>query len=245
MPGFDLCTRRRVRLKKYWMTGRRRFLDAGSGNGWFAYLAYRSGAVVTAVNFSDDQVKKSRSFYNERLGIREDFLKYECCNLYELAKRHAEEQFTEIICYETMEHIRDDSGVCQQFHGLLAPGGVLHLCCPYARHPRWQAEVLDREERGGHVRAGYTVEAYRALLEPIGFTITHVEGVGGTWLTRAESLLSCMRAKFGDLLSLPLALLFFPIVWVDKPNLECPYSLYIRAIKQSQPAVAALKHNLK
>jgi SAM-dependent methyltransferase len=231
MPGFDLCTRRRVRLSKYWKKGPRRFLDAGSGNGWFSYLAYRSGAQVTALNFSREQVEKSRRFYNKRLGVSEDKLRYECLNLYDLGQLDATSSFDEIICYETLEHINDDARICRSFHSMLKPGGVLHLCCPYADHPRWQAEILDANESGGHVRAGYTLESYRALLEPMGFVITEVEGVGGQALSTVEGLLSSARNRFGDIFTLPLAILLFPFVWADRPESTCPFSLYVRAVK--------------
>ena len=229
MPGFDLCTRRRVRLSKYWQRGARRFLDAGSGNGWFSYLAYRSGAVVTGVSVRKGEVEKAQLFYNSRLEAPRERLDFKTLNLYQLEQLG--EKFDEIICYETLEHVKDDERVCRTFYQMLKPGGVLHLCCPYAEHPRWKAEVLDTAEAGGHVRAGYTLESYRSLLEPIGFEITDVEGVGGPLLTKAEALLSSARNRFGDALSLPLAILLFPVVWADQPESTCPFSLYVRVVK--------------
>ena len=84
MPGFDLCTRRRVRLSKYWKRGPRRFLDAGSGNGWFSYLAFRSGAIVTGVSALENEVDKSKQFYNTRLGAPTDRLDFKVLNLYQV-----------------------------------------------------------------------------------------------------------------------------------------------------------------
>src|SRR5438132_9646815 len=104
MPGFDLMTRRRVRLRRYWKTGPRTVLDAGSGNGWFSYLAYRSGATVTAVNNVADQVEKATAFYNGWLGIPTARLAFQQLNLYDIDCFPAE-SFDEIICYETLEHI--------------------------------------------------------------------------------------------------------------------------------------------
>jgi cyclopropane fatty-acyl-phospholipid synthase-like methyltransferase len=43
-------------------------LDAGSGNGYFSWLAYQSGANVFALNFDGEQVKKAREFL---LGYRQ------------------------------------------------------------------------------------------------------------------------------------------------------------------------------
>jgi len=43
-PGLDLHTRNRASLCRFWKTGPRDVLDAGSGNGYFSWLAYQSGA---------------------------------------------------------------------------------------------------------------------------------------------------------------------------------------------------------
>jgi SAM-dependent methyltransferase len=235
MPGFDLFTRRRVRLCRHWKTGPRRVLDAGSGNGWFSYLAYRSGATVQAVNIVEDQVEKATRFYNGWRGIPTDRLSFRMLNLYEIDCFEAE-SFDEIICYETLEHIKNDGKVCTSFHRLLKPGGVLHLCCPYAEHPRWKNEPLDLEEKGYHTRAGYTLESYRALLEPIGFRIEDSEGMGSPLVAQTAMFLMKFRTRFGDLASLPLSILAMPLIGLDGIQMECPYSLYVRAMK---PAVSA------
>jgi len=229
MPGFDLCTRRRVKLQRHWQTGPRRFLDAGSGNGWFSYLAYCSGATVTAISAVGGEIEKAKHFYNHWMGIPDERLSFRELNFYQVESLGF--KFDEIICYEALEHVRDDVRVAMSFHRLLNPGGVLHLCCPNADHPRWQAEVLDHDERGGHVRAGYTDESYRNLLEPLGFEITAVEGVGGPLLSKAELALSKVRNRFGDLLSVPFALSLLPTVWLDGTTAACPFSLYVKAKK--------------
>ncbi len=238
MPGFDLCTRRRVKLQRHWRKGPRRFLDAGSGNGWFAYLAYRSGATVTAVSALTEEIEKAQRFYNDWLGIPEERLCFRTLNFYQIES--LSEKFDEIICFEALEHVKDDERVAQSFFRMLNVGGVLHLCCPNAEHPRWMAEVLDLEEQGGHVRAGYTPESYRALLEPMGFRISEVEGVGGPLLSKAELALSKVRRRFGDFASVPLALSLFPTVWFDGRKPSCPFSVYVRAVKSMSSPQEAL-----
>ena len=229
MPGLDLFTRRRVRLCRYWSSGPRRVLDAGCGNGWFSYLAYRSGAKVVAVNFNEAEVQKAIQFYNVYRGISSESLQFKKLNLYNIDC--LEPSFDEIICYETLEHIRNDVKVCNAFWKLLKSAGSLHLCCPNAEHPRWRNEQLDSEENGYHVRAGYTLGSYRSLLEPIGFEIADIEGMGGPMLTRACLLLDSLRKHLGDFGSLPIALFLFFLVWLDRSVTRSPYSLYIRAVK--------------
>jgi SAM-dependent methyltransferase len=229
MPGLDLFTRRRQRLCRQWSGGPRKVLDAGSGNGWFAYLAYRSGASVVAVNFSDAQVAKAIRFYNIWRKIPETGLKFINLNLYDLSL--LEPGFDEIICYETLEHIKDDNKICREFWRLLKKGGVLHLCCPHAEHSRWRNEPLDLKESGAHVRAGYTLKSYNSLLEPIGFRIVHTEGMGGPMLTKVWSLIEKIRGKVGNIFSIPFILLMLPFVWFDPKDMHCPYCLYVKAVK--------------
>lgn len=209
-------------------------MDAGSGNGWFSYLAYRSGATVTAISAAPDEIEKAQSFYNDWLKIPGKDLSFRKLNFYRLES--LETKFDEIICYEALEHVKDDARVVRSFFNLLNPGGVLHLCCPNGRHPRWQAEVLDLNEAGGHVRAGYTLESYRSLLEPVGFRIMTVEGVGGPLLSKAELTLSKLRSRVGDLKSAPVAVSMFPFVWFDGTSSACPFSIYVKAVKPDEPA---------
>lgn len=230
MPGSDIFTRRRVRLEKFWRAGARDVLDAGFGNGWFAYRAYRSGAQVTGVALPDELVRKARSFYNDYLGVPESELHFRRANLYDLPALGL--SVDEIICYETLEHIRDDKRVCENFFAALRPGGALHLCCPNAEHPRWCAEQLDTAEQGGHVRYGYTVPTYRELLEPIGFSIEAVEGVGGSILVfLQERVQSWARRCFGEAGAAAVCLVAIPFIWFDCARPKAPFSIYVRARK--------------
>ncbi len=231
MPGLDLFTRRRVWLCRHWLPGSRRVLDAGSGNGWFSYLAYRLGATVIAVNIAEDQVNKATQFYNLWRRISTDRLKFIKMDLYNLD--FFEPGFDEIICYEVLEHIRDDVKICKAFWRLLKPGGYLHLCSPYAEHPRWYKEILHPDKDGFHVRRGYTLESYRSLLEPIGFKITDTEGMGGPILTKVCFVIQALKNRFGNVWCLPFVLLAIPLIWLDPRQMKMPYSLYIKAVKRS------------
>jgi len=232
MPGTNLFSRRRVTLKKYWLNGKRNVLDAGSGNGWFSYLAYKSGAIVTAVNISEDQITKAKEFYNKWLGIEEKKLNFITLNLYNLME--IEDKFDEIICYETLEHIKDDKLVCKYFWDLLNKNGVLHICCPYSEHERWINDRIDVDETGYHVRPGYTLNSYKELLEPIGFEIEEVEGMGNELMVKYHLLLQKLQKILGNIFIIPLSFLAFPLVWTDGNNLNYPYSIYIKAVKKNK-----------
>lgn len=228
-PGLDLHTRNRAALCCFWRTGKRDVLDAGSGNGYFSWLAYKSGANVLALNFETRQVKRARSYFLDHHKADPSRLSFEQRNLYELDSE--QRTFDEIICYETLEHIRNDEAVLRSFYRILRPGGVLHLCCPNSDHPRHRREVLDLSERGGHVRPGYTAGEYDHLLTNVGFHPEKVVGLGSKSLYRLDQLLRTIRNKFGDVAALPvlpIGLLFLRLERLDPP---LPFSLYVRAIK--------------
>jgi len=228
-PGLDLHVRDRARLAQFWMTGTRDVLDAGSGNGYFSWLAYRSGAHVTAWNYDAGQVEKAREFLVDYSGADPTRLRFEHRNLYELESE--DRRFDEIICFEVLEHLRRDEFVLAQFSRVLRPGGVLHLCCPNSEHPRHQAEVLDLHESGGHVRAGYTEAAYRALLSRAGLEVECVVGIGSHGLYVADKLLRRLRNAAGDIAALPLLPLALPFVWASGLNPPVPFSIYTLARK--------------
>jgi len=229
-PGLDLRLYARCALTRFWRKGPRRVLDAGSGNGYFSLLAYRSGASVLGLNFEQGQVDKAREFLIGHKKFDPQRLEFRQFNLYDLPS--LEGSFDEIICFETLEHIKGDDVVCREFFRLLTPGGSLHLCCPYALHPRHQQEVLDEAEQGGHVRHGYTEESYRTLLEPLGFRIARVHGVESTATFTADKWLRKLRHAAGDLAALPL----FPLAKLTVPlsnqiDPPVPFSIYVEAVK--------------
>ena len=210
-PGLDLHTRNRASLIRFWKIGERVVLDAGSGNGYFSWLAYRTGARVVAMNFEASQVAKAKQFLIDYRKADPARLQFEQFNLYDLPVE--QRSFDEIICFEVLEHLQDDASVVKQFYRILRPGGVLHVCCPNREHPRHQAEILDTQEKGGHVRAGYTEKDYRALLEPLGFRVEAVAGIGPYPLYYADKVLRAIRNRVGDIPALPFFLFALPVVW--------------------------------
>jgi SAM-dependent methyltransferase len=228
-PGLDLHTRNRAVMAQFWRKGPRDVLDAGSGNGYLSWLAYRSGARVVAMNYEQPQVEKARKFLLDYRKADPSRLRFEQRNLYDLAAEMR--MFDEIICSEVLEHLRRDAEVLKEFYRILRPGGMLHLCCPNRLHPRHQAEVLDLQETGGHVRPGYTEAEYRALLEPLGFEIDRVAGIGPSGVYHADNALRAIRTRIGDWAALPLLPLALPFVWFARLDPPVPFSLYVRAVK--------------
>jgi SAM-dependent methyltransferase len=233
-PGLNLHARLRYRRLPNEFRGpangeERRVLDAGCGNGMLAYQSYLKGNRVLGVSLKEGEVARNKKMFNEYLGIPADKLSFRVHNLYDVKSLGG--QFDEIICTEVLEHIERDADVCRSFYEILKPGGVLHLCCPNAAHPDHQTHHLDESESGGHVRAGYTWETYKALLEPIGFEVSEPIGLGGP-LRQACNKRITQAQHIGRL---PLGLAAFailaPLAVVDTDHPAIPYSLYVRARK--------------
>ena len=235
-PGLDLHTRCRYRfLPRFFRPGPLLdTLDAGFGNGALSYAAWKLGNRVLGISFDAEQIRKARVFF-AACGVAPDRLQFEVFDLRNLPKLNG--KFDQIICSETLEHIRDDRAVIRGFHELLRPGGVLHLCCPYALHPEHRLGRTDGPEDGGHVRDGYTPESYKALLEPAGFEILKQVGLGSPLLARLDKILRRLKELGGDLLAFPFFLVIWPLQFLDHTDPAVPFSLYVQAVKKELPPV--------
>ena len=231
-PGLDLHTRCRYRfLTRYFSEGPIDTLDAGCGNGALSYAAYRRGNRVLGVTMEPSQVRKDIEYFSF-LATDPDRLKFDVLNLYDLPKLHP--KFDQIICSETLEHISRHELVVQYFHDLLREGGILHICCPYSEHPGNKGRVCTDESVGWHVRDGYTMQTYQALLEPAGFQIVKTAGFGSPLLVKLANIIQPLMSEKGAAFALPLFLLTWPLQLFDYPNPSVPFSLYVQCVKKPQ-----------
>jgi SAM-dependent methyltransferase len=214
-----------------------RVLDAGCGNGMLSYQAARRGSRVIGISMKMAEVDKARRLFNAYLGIPSSRIEFRHGNLY--ATVFEPDSFDEVICTEVLEHIRRDSEVCRAFWRALKGGGVLHICAPNADHPYNRAFPLDPSESGGHVRPGYTVASYRALLEPIGFRLAEVHGLGGPVRQAFNRRIKEVQHRFGAAAGLPLFLLSLPFLWMDwVAGNKMPFSIYVKAVKPAEASSA-------
>ena len=231
-PGLDLHTRCRYRLlSRYFREGPIDSLDAGCGNGALSYAAYKRGNRVLGVTMEPDQVQKAREYFSF-VGTDPERLQFELCNLYDLDR--IDRKFDQIICSETLEHITRDKLVVEKFHRMLREGGVLHVCCPYSEHPGNKGKVCTDESVGWHVRDGYTLDSYRALLEPAGFRIVKSAGFGSPLLVKITNVIQPVLSRYGAAFALPLFLVTWPLQLLDRPDPAVPWSLYVQCVKEPQ-----------
>lgn len=238
-PGLNLHSRLRYRrIPRHFgrasNAGERAVLDAGSGNGMLSYKCWEKNNQVLGVSFKESEVEKCRELFNHYLRIPEEELSFRVGNLYSLDV--ANESFDEIICSETLEHLKRDEDVCRTFWKLLKPGGVLHLCAPNAGHPYNMTFPLDSKERGGHVRPGYTIESYKTLLEPIGFQVVTTEGLGGPIRQWFNARIKNVQENLGAVAGVPLFLFALPVLCLKNHDVDpaIPFSIYLQARKPAE-----------
>jgi SAM-dependent methyltransferase len=230
-PGLDLHTRCRYKfLPDLFLAGDIETLDAGCGNGALSYAAYKKGNRVLGVSYVKREVDDTNQLF-AWMGISRERLDLVELNLYQLQTLNR--KFDQIICSETLEHIRRQEEVVASFAAMLRPGGRLVLSCPNAPHPENAlGRGPDAPEDGGHVRDGYTLESYRELLEPAGFEVKSHLGLGSPLLCRLDNAVRQVRNKLGDVWSIPLFILFLPLTLLDYRNPKVPLSLVVVAEKK-------------
>lgn len=204
-------------------------LDAGCGNGMLSLQAHRRGADVLGISIKQNEVDGCRQMFNRGRSIPEERLRFENLNLYDMEA--AEYQFDGIICTEVLEHIKDDVGICRKFFELLRPGGCVHITSPNAEHPYNVEFPLDLEEKGGHVRPGYTEQTYRELLEPLGFEIDRTVGLGGKVRQGFNWRIKAAQESLGAWVGVPMFFAAAPFLWLDSDSPKVPFSLYVCARK--------------
>jgi len=98
-------------------------LDIGCGPGFFSVAAARAGARVTGVD-TDSSELEAAARYAEACGVGEkcSFLRGDF-NRIELAPG----SFDVVLCFDVIEHVREDLRFVRKIHSVAAPGGVLIL----------------------------------------------------------------------------------------------------------------------
>jgi SAM-dependent methyltransferase len=154
-----------------WDDRPRKVLDAGGGEGAFAYYLARrfpSWTVVVA-DIEEETLERGRRM-RDALGLQNLQLRRQ--DLLQLADDSA---YDLIICSDVLEHVLDDRTMAARLAGALAKGGVVIFTSPSVPQPRHLALVRWRERRigfrpehYGHVRDGYSADGMRQLMEESG-----------------------------------------------------------------------------
>jgi 2-polyprenyl-3-methyl-5-hydroxy-6-metoxy-1,4-benzoquinol methylase len=226
-----LWLRRRLR------DGPLRTFDAGCGNGAFSIYAATRGNDVLAASFSAEEQQTARR-RADALGI--DGVEFRLLDLRDLEQARASlGAFDQIICLETIEHLRDDAGLLSSLALMLAPGGQLLLTTPFQGHRPLHTEDPHPSgvEDGSHVRYGYTQQEIARLAEQAGLRVLEQSFVTGVVSQKLIDLMRRLTARFGLLPAWLAVLPLRALVVLDRPlSAILGYPYLCVALRAERPA---------
>jgi len=186
--------------KKGWL------LDVGCSHGAFDFELAKRGYTVVGVDINKESIDVGNKIRNS---LKAKNITFHLMDI--LSNNFPDKKFDAILMFETLEHIKEDDRVVQEFRRILNDDGTVILSVPYAEtvdeydEPVGACMTKDGGyvcvgEGGSHYRNGYNLERMKMLLEKNGFTIVKWEYLCfPRWL---ESSILSFPFKF------PLSLLF-------------------------------------
>ncbi len=155
-PGLDLHARNRASLSAFWKTGPRDVLDASSGNGYFSWLAYQSGAAELSYGRMQKALSTVRSaialHLDRRRRLRPDPLRHRRGNV---VRRILYIQFSDPAAYPPIEHSSQIFAERDWDVVLLGSDAFSTQNLRLSAHPRILAKNLSLAKAGGLVSLQY------------------------------------------------------------------------------------------
>ncbi len=187
----DPCVFDRWRwLRRHLLAGPLRTLEVGCGSGAFTLYASKIGNCSVGVSNNDYDLSKARARAKILRVKNIEFATLDVESLRSLVERLG--KFDQVICLETIEHIKEDKKLVSDLSSALKPGGRLLLTTPFKYYRRLPGDRLSDTQDGGHVRWGYTAEEMKALFEENGLRVVaqdYVSGFVSQQLTKVMRLL--------------------------------------------------------
>jgi SAM-dependent methyltransferase len=193
-------------------------LDAGSGNGDFAFLLARRypRATFHGVDVDGEHVAACRARLAATPLPNLTFAQAD------LTAPQGTEAYDLIYSVDVMEHISDDRAALANLARALCPGGWLIIHTPLAPQHHWLRRFdLERCPRPDHVRQGYNEEDLLDKVRASGLEVTSVRYTHGRWGTLAWELWKLARPYvLVRVLLWPLAMLLISLEMASRSRTE-------------------------
>ena len=152
-------------------------LDVGCSHGAYSFELARLGYTVVGIDVNEESVQVAQKIqkYLELSNVT-----FHCMDI--LSNNFSEKKFDVIIIFETLEHIKEDSRVIQEFNRILKDNGIIIISVPYAKDVEEYDKPVGacRARKGvyvcigegeSHYRNGYDLNRMKSVLENNGFVI--------------------------------------------------------------------------
>ena len=153
-----------------------RFIDVGAGAGRHSYEALRRGAVVTAYDMDEVELKG----VDEMFGALElegevppgGSAEVKVGDILDMP--YADGSFDVVLASEILEHVPQDDRAISELVRILAPGGILAITVPRWLPERicWALSDEYHANEGGHIRI-FKADELEAKVVGHGMTFTH------------------------------------------------------------------------
>ena len=157
--------------------GRRtRFIDVGAGAGRHSYEALRRGAVVTAYDMDEVELKGVDDMFGAMIEVGEvppgGSGEIRVGDILDMP--YDDGSFDVVVASEILEHVPQDDQAIAELVRILAPGGILAITVPRWLPERvcWALSDEYHANEGGHIRI-FKADALQAKVEARGLQLTH------------------------------------------------------------------------
>ncbi|MET0930765.1 MAG: class I SAM-dependent methyltransferase [Aeromicrobium sp.] len=157
--------------------GRRtRFIDVGAGAGRHSYEALRRGAVVTAYDMDEVELKGVDDMFGAMVEVGEvppgGSGEVKVGDILDMP--YADGTFDVVLASEILEHVPEDDRAIAELVRILAPGGILAITVPRWLPERicWALSDEYHANEGGHIRI-FKADELQAKVESHGLETTH------------------------------------------------------------------------
>jgi SAM-dependent methyltransferase len=205
-----------------------KLLDVGCGTGAFTIGAALNGYHSLGLSW-DDRNQRVAAARAAKLGIDKvpvgilgkGHAEFQILDVRNLDQQHAlRGRFDVALCCECAEHILDDRKLLRDISACLKPGGRLLFTAPnydYRAMSREDWGPFEKEEKGWHVRRGYSMEMLSELCEECGLRCEEISFCSAFLSQKMTSLLRLFgrinyKLAWGIILPLRIVPILDPLI---------------------------------